>query len=50
MATKGEMWGWGGRNKSGAWDEHMHTTIYIYDNQQRPTVQQRKLYSGFCNN
>ena len=28
----------GGRVKSGAWDEHTHTTIYKTDNQQRPTV------------
>ena len=32
MATKGEMWGWGGTNKSGAWDEHIHTTIYMIIN------------------
>ena len=24
----------GGRDKSGAWDEHTHTTIYKIDNQQ----------------
>ena len=27
-----------GRDKSGAWDEHTHSTIYRIDNQQRPTV------------
>ena len=27
---------WG--NKSGAWDEHTHTTVYKIDNQQGPTV------------
>ena len=27
-----------GRDKSGAWDEHTHTTIYKKDNQQGPTV------------
>ena len=27
-----------GRDKSGAWDEHTHTTIYKIDNQQVPTV------------
>ena len=26
------------RDKSGAWDEHTHTTIYKTDNQQGPTV------------
>ena len=28
----------GGRDKSGAWDEHTHTTMYKIDNQQGPTV------------
>ena len=28
----------GGRDKSGAWDEHTHTTIYKIDNKQGPTV------------
>ena len=27
-----------GRDKSGAWDEHTHTTTYKVDNQQGPTV------------
>ena len=27
-----------GRDKSGAWDEHTHTTIYKIDNQQGPIV------------
>ena len=27
-----------GRDKSGSWDEHIHTTIYKTDNQQGPTV------------
>ena len=27
-----------GRDKSGAWDEHTHTTIYEIDNKQGPTV------------
>ena len=27
-----------GRDKSGTWDEHKHTTIYKIDNQQGPTV------------
>ena len=36
MVTKGEMRR--GRDKSGAWDEHTHTTIYKVDNQQGPTV------------
>ena len=34
MVTKGEKWGW---YKSGAWDEHTHTTIYKIDNQRVPT-------------
>ena len=37
MVTKGAMWG-GGRDKSEAWDEHTHTTIYKIDNQQGPSV------------
>ena len=38
-----ETW-WGGinqglgRDKSGAWDEHIHATMYKIDNQQGPTV------------
>ena len=32
MVTKGETWG-GGRDKSGAWEEHTHTTISKTDNQ-----------------
>ena len=35
MATKGEG---GERDKLGAWDEYIHTTIYEIDNQQGPTV------------
>ena len=27
-----------GRNKSGAWDEYMHTTKHTIDNQQGPIV------------
>ena len=34
-----------GRNKSGAWYEHVYTTIYEIDNQQGPTVWHRELYS-----
>ena len=43
MVTKGGRWG--GRDKSGAGDEHTHTTIYKIDNQQGPTI-----YSVFCDN
>ena len=35
-------------NKSGAQDEHTHTTIYKIDNRQGHTVQHRELYSIFC--
>ena len=36
MVTKGETcWG---RDKSGAWGEHTHTTIYKIDNKQGPTI------------
>ena len=35
MVTKGDR---EGRDKSGAWDEHTHTTIYKIDNQQGHTV------------
>ena len=48
MVTKGETLG--GGDKSGAWDEHTHTTIYKIDNQQGPTVQHRELYSIFWAN
>ena len=34
MVIKGETW-WG-RDKSGVWDEHTHTTTYKIDNQQGP--------------
>ena len=27
-----------GRDKSGAWEEHTHITIYKIDNQQEPTM------------
>ena len=37
MVFKREMWG-GGRDKSGAWDEHTDTTINKIDNQQGPIV------------
>ena len=40
----------GGRDKSEAWDEHTHTTIYKIDNQQGLTVQHSELYSIFCDN
>ena len=44
MVTKGEKCGGGGGgNKSKAWDEHTHTTIYNTDNQQGPPVQHREL-------
>ena len=32
-----------GRDKSGAWDEYMHTTAYKLDDQQGPSVQHREL-------
>ena len=32
---KGKCGGW---DKSGVWDEHTHTTIYMIDDQQGPTV------------
>ena len=36
MVTKGETWP--GGDKSGAWDEHIHTTVFKVDNQQGSTV------------
>lgn len=39
-----------GRDKSRAWDWHMHTTVYKTDNQQRPTIEHRELYSIPRNN
>ena len=35
MFTKGNG---GGRDKSGAWEEYTHTTIYKIDNHQGPMV------------
>ena len=40
----------GRRDKSGAWDEHVHITMYKTDNQQGPTAEHRKHYSIFCDN
>ena len=40
----------GGNGKLGAWDEHIHTTVYKTDNQRGPTVQHREVYSIFCDN
>jgi len=40
------MWG---RNKSGTWDEHIHTAACISDH-QGPTVQHREHYSISCDN
>ena len=42
VVTKGDTWQ-RGREKSGAWDKHTHTTIYKIDNQQGPTVEHREL-------
>ena len=39
-----------GKDKSGAWDERIHSIVYKTDKQQGPTVQQRELYSIFSNN
>ena len=39
----------GGRDKSGAWDEHIDP-YYKTDNPQGPTVQHRELDSIFCDN
>ena len=40
----------GGRGKSGAWDEHIHTTTYKMDNQQQLTIYYRELCSILCDN
>ena len=37
-----------GRDKSGAWEEHTHITIYKIDDQQGPTKYHRELYLMFC--
>ena len=42
-STKGEMW-WGGINQEFSMKTHTLTTMYMIDNQQRPTVQ----HQGFC--
>ena len=49
MVTKEEVWWarWGG-DKSGAWDEHTHTTIYKIDNNK--DLLYRELYSIFLDN
>ena len=38
---------WGG-DSLGVWDGHVHTAVFKMDNQQRPTVQYKKLCSMFC--
>ena len=38
------------RGKLGVWDEHIYATIHKIENQQRPTVEPRELYSTFCDN
>ena len=48
MVTKEERWE--REDKSGTWDQQTHTTIYITDNQQGPTVEHRELYSVLCDN
>ena len=37
------------RDKLGAWDWQIYTTIHRIDNQQGPTVYHRELYSISCN-
>ena len=49
MITKGKTW-WVRRDKSGAWDEHMHATIYKEDKQQGSTMQHKELCPVFCDN
>ena len=39
-----------GRDRLGVWDGHVLTTVFKIDNQQRPTVLHRELYSVFYNN
>ena len=39
--------GGGGGNKLGGWDQHIHTIMYTTDNQHRPTIQHRELYSRY---
>ena len=41
--TKGEIWQ--RRDKLGAWDQKIQTTISKIDKQQDPIVQHRELYS-----
>ena len=40
----------GSRDSYGVWNSHVHTAIFKMDDQQGPTVEQRKLNSIFCNN
>ena len=44
---RGGQWG---RDKSGAWEEHTHATIYKIDSQQGPTVEHRELCLIFSDN
>ena len=39
-----------GRDKLKVWDQQIHTTTYIVDKQQGPTVNHRELYSLPCTN
>ena len=48
MVTKGESLG--GVYTLVVWDWYIHLTIIKLDDQQGPTVEQRKLNSIFCNN
>ena len=47
MVTRGDG-GW--VDKLAVWDEHVPTTVYKVDKQQRPTAQHRELYSMSYNN
>ena len=40
----------GEKHKPGAWDEHVYTPMYKTDNQHKPTIQHRELYSISCDN
>ena len=40
----------GEKDKPGAWDEHVYTLMYKTDNQHKPTIQHRELYSISCDN
>ena len=42
------LWGGGGKEGLGVWDQQMQTIMYKMDKQQGPIVQHRERYSISC--